>query len=98
MDPSDLFIFARFHAKPGQAAALEAAMRAMLAPTRAEPGCIEINAFRGVLDGDRFYIHSRWRDEAAFDRHAGLPHTAAFIAAAEPLIMHALDVARTERL
>jgi quinol monooxygenase YgiN len=40
------------------------------------------------------YIHSRWTDEAAFDIHAGLPHTARFLARVQPLIDHPLDVTR----
>jgi quinol monooxygenase YgiN len=43
-----------------------------------------------------FYIHSRWTDEAAFENHAGLPHTVRFLERVEPLIDHPLDVTRTE--
>jgi quinol monooxygenase YgiN len=50
-----------------------------------------------VRDPRLFYIHSRWKDEAAFDLHAELPHTVRFLARARPLIDHALDVTRTER-
>jgi len=45
-----------------------------------------------------FYIYSRWIDEAAFDYHAGLPHTISFIKRVEPLIDHSLDVTRAERI
>ena len=68
----------------------------MTPPTRSEPGCLSIHAFRSVGDRQLFYIHSRWKDEAAFESHAGLPHTVRFIASVTPLIDHALDVARTE--
>jgi quinol monooxygenase YgiN len=39
-----------------------------------------------------FYIHSRWKDETAFEHHADLPHTIRFVARVEPLIDHPLDV------
>ncbi len=45
-----------------------------------------------------FYIHSRWRDMAAFERHAGLPHTVRFVASVEPLIDHPLTVTLAEHL
>jgi quinol monooxygenase YgiN len=45
-----------------------------------------------------FYIHSRWKDEAAFERHAGLPHTLRFVERVAPLIDHALDVTRAGRI
>ena len=98
MSGVELFIFARFHARPGQEAAVEAALREVVPPSRDEPGCLGIHAFRSTRDARLFYIHSRWKDEAAFETHAGLPHTIRFIARVEPLLDHALDVTRAERL
>jgi quinol monooxygenase YgiN len=94
----ELFIFARFHARPGHASGVEAAICAVLAPTRAEPGCLDIHAFRSTRDPQLFYVHSRWKDEAAFELHASLPHTVAFLTRVEPLIDHPLDVNRTEQI
>lgn len=94
----ELYIFARFHARPGQEEAVESALRDTVAPSREEPGCLSIHAFRSVRDRRLFYIHSRWKDEAAFEVHAGLPHTVRFIERVAPLIDHPLDVNRTERL
>jgi quinol monooxygenase YgiN len=90
----ELVIFARFHARPGQEDVLARALRDVVPPSRAEPGCLAISAYRSVRDPLLFWIHSRWIDEAAFDRHAGLPHTRRFIATAEPLIDHPLDITR----
>ena len=92
----ELFIFARFHARDGQDAAVAAAMRAVVAPTRAEPGCLAINAFRSTRDQRLFFIHSRWVDEAAFETHATLPHTVKFIELVQTLIDHPLEVTRTQ--
>lgn len=94
----ELFIIARFHAHPGNEDALAAAMLEVIAPTQAEPGCLSIHAFRSKRDAQLFFICSRWKDEAAFDAHAGLPHTARFLAAVEPLIDHPLEVNRVERI
>jgi quinol monooxygenase YgiN len=91
----ELFIFGRFRALPDREAALEAAIRAVIAPSRGEPGCLGIQAFRSTRDARLFYIHSRWRDEAAFELHATLPHTVRFIEQVEPLIDHELEVTRT---
>lgn len=71
----ELFIFARFHARPGEESAVEAALRDVVGSSREEAGCLSIHAFRSTRDGRLFYIHSGWADEAAFDRYAGLPHT-----------------------
>ena len=94
----ELFIFARFHAREGAEDDVAAALRDVIPPTRREPGCLGIEAFRSTRNPRLFYIHSRWKDEAAFERHAGLPHTVRFVARVEALIDHPLDVSRTARL
>ena len=94
----ELFVFARFHARPGNEDALAEAIRENMPPSRGEPGCLDIHAFRSIRDPRLFYIHSRWKDEAAFEVHAGLPHTVRFLARVQPLIDHPLDVTRTEQI
>lgn len=98
MSSVELFIFARFRARPGNEAAVADALRDVLAPTRQEEGCVSIHAFRSVREPRLFYVHSCWRHEAAFDLHAGLPHTVRFVERVEPLIDHPLDVTRTVRI
>jgi quinol monooxygenase YgiN len=95
---SELFVFARFHAKEGLQDALAAAIREVLMPTRQEPGCLAIDAFCATQDPRLSYIHSRWRDGAAFDHHTRLPHTVCFVERVQTLIDHPLDVTRTQRL
>jgi quinol monooxygenase YgiN len=94
----DLTIFARFHARPGQARAVEAALREVAPPSRAEPGCLWIETYRGSQDPDVFFIHSRWRDMAAFERHAELAHTVKFLATMASLVDHDLKVERARPL
>ena len=90
----ELFIFARFNSRPGQETDVAAALRKVIAPTRTEPGCLSIHAFRSIRDARLFYIHSRWVDEAAFDNHIIQPHTKQFIEEVEPLVDHQLDTTR----
>jgi quinol monooxygenase YgiN len=94
----ELFIFARFHARPGNEGAVAVVLRDVLGPSSEEPGCLNINAFQSTRDPRLFYIHSRWKDEAAFENHAELPHTVRFLERVEPLIDHPLDVTRAERI
>ena len=94
----EVFIFARFHARRGNESAVAQALLDVVAPSREEPGCLSIHAFRSTRDPRLFYIHSRWQDEAAFENHAGLPHTVRFVGTVEPLIDHPLDVTRAERI
>lgn len=90
----ELFIFGRFHARPGDESAVAEALRDVVAPSREEAGLLSIQAFRSTRDPRLFYIHSRWIDEAAFEHHATLPHTVRFIERVQALIDHPLDVTR----
>lgn len=91
----DLFVFARLHARPGEAGNVGDAISEVVSATRREPGCLSIQGFRSFKDDHIFYIHSRWIDETAFDIHIGLPHTARFVERVEPLLDHPLEPLRT---
>ncbi len=93
-----LHIIARFHAKPGNEAAVAEAILDGQGPSRQEPDCLYIDAFRSVREPRLFFIHSHWKDEEAFELHADLPHTVRFLERVEPLIDHPFDINRTERL
>jgi quinol monooxygenase YgiN len=92
----ELFFFAKFSVRRECEPAAEQALRNVLAPSRAEPGCLDIHAYRSTTDPRLFYIHSHWIDESAFDLHARLPHTVHFIEQMESLIDHPFDMTRTE--
>jgi len=88
------FIFIRFHAREGKEADIAAAMREVLPPSRAEPGCLAIDGFAATRNPRLFYIHSRWVDEAAFELHATLAHTVRFVETMTPLINHPFEATR----
>ena len=94
----ELFLFARFHARPGCEASLRQAIQTVAGPTKLEPGCLGYQAFQSVRVRGEFYVHSRWRDSAAFELHSSLPHTVQFISTVEALIDHPLSVSLTEPL
>ena len=94
----ELFIFARFHAREGQEGALAAALCEVMIPTNQEPGCLGATSFRANADPACFYIHSRWRDEAAFEHHATLAHTVKFLDAVEELVDQPFEIVRTHRI
>lgn len=93
-----MYIFARFHVRAGEEKAAEAALGEVMAPSRAEPGCVEIHAYRSKRDARLFYIHSEWKDEAAFEAHAELAHTRRFIERMGGIADQAVEVTRSERI
>ncbi|TMK11806.1 MAG: hypothetical protein E6G72_07430 [Alphaproteobacteria bacterium] len=52
--------------------AVAGALRAQVPKARNEPGCLEIGAYASTRDPRRFFIHSQWLNEAAFNPHAQL--------------------------
>lgn len=90
----ELTIIGEFRARPGEAAAVEAAIRKVVPQTRHEPDCLSIAAYRSIRDTGVFFIQSRWRDAQAFEAHALLAHTIEFLATVAPLLTHEVEVAR----
>jgi quinol monooxygenase YgiN len=90
----ELYIIGEFRASAGNELAVEAAIREVVPQTRREPACLNITAFRSTRDPTRFFIHSRWQDEPAFEAHALLPHTVEFLSTIAPLLTHEVEVAR----
>lgn len=65
----EIHVFARFHVLEGKEGEATLALREVLGPSRKEPGCVSIHAFRSIRDGRLFYIHSKWKDQEAFEVH-----------------------------
>jgi quinol monooxygenase YgiN len=93
----ELFIFARFHVRPDKEGEASRTLRDQVRRVRDEPGCLAIDVFAAVRDARLFYLHSRWIDEAAFDRHAKLPSTDLFVKRMENLIDHPFEATRSVR-
>jgi quinol monooxygenase YgiN len=84
-------VFVRLHAQEGEGRAVEEALRE-------EAGCLSFHTFRSVRDPRLFYIHSRWVDEAAFQRHADLEHPVRFLKRVDALLDEPRNVTRTEMM
>ena|ERR1700733_4474522 len=94
----ELFIFARFHVQGGCEVEASALLLEQVTRVREETGCLTIDIFASIRDPRLFYLHSRWIDEAAFERHAELQNTLQFVARMQRLIDHPFDVTRSFRL
>ncbi|MGB2623066.1 MAG: putative quinol monooxygenase [Candidatus Acidiferrum sp.] len=93
-----LHVFVRFEPQAGKQRQLQDALKAILEPTRAEPGCIRIHLYGASREPLAFFIHSEWVDDAAFDAHATLPHMTRFLGLVDILITHPLQAVRTTQI
>jgi quinol monooxygenase YgiN len=97
-EPMEQYIFVQLHARAEKERAVEEALLEATGPSREEAGCLSFHVFRSVRDRRLFYIHSRRVDEAAFQKHAELPHTVRFLKRVDTLLDQARDVTRTEMI
>jgi quinol monooxygenase YgiN len=91
-------IFARFHSLEGKEEAVASELRDAVIRVRTEPGCLGIEVYGSVRDPRLFWLHSRWVDEAAFDKHVERPATNQFVERVQRVIDHPFDVTRTRVL
>jgi quinol monooxygenase YgiN len=88
----------RFQPHPGMETAFREELTRVVPLSRAEPGCLTIQAFESLREPAEFAIHSRWLDEAAFEQHVQMPHTVRFVQAAEKLLAHPIQGLRSREI
>ena len=93
-----LHVFVRFEPLPGKEQQLRKELEVLMAPTRAEPGCLRIHLFETIRDPVVYCIHSVWVDESAFDAHRHFPHMNRFLGLVRELISHPIQAVRTKAI
>lgn len=93
-----LRVVAMVQAAPGEEAVVEAAIRACLAPSRAEPGCREYTAHRDMQVPGRFVFVERWDSPQALAEHEATAHFKAMADAIGPHLQGGLQVLRLQSL
>lgn len=91
-------IFATVDAKPDAIQQVEAALRRMIALTRAEPGCIRYELFGAKERPGTFHLLETYLDEAALSNHHASPHFAALVASLSGKLVREIEIERLEPL
>ena len=63
-------------AKPERREELLEILRAMVAPTRREEGCVEYHLHVSDADPNLFMFYENWRSREDLDQHLSMPHLA----------------------
>jgi len=96
MPSQQITLVVLIHAKPGQEAHLEKELHAMIAPSRAEAGCVNYDLHRDPQNPLLYSFYENWRTAADLDAHRLTPHYVAFKAATGPLVekveVHTLEM------
>ncbi|HTQ97289.1 MAG TPA: putative quinol monooxygenase [Candidatus Acidoferrum sp.] len=69
-----LTLVVTLRAKEGQHMLLEAELRALVAPTRKEEGCIQYDLHRGADQVGTFLFHEVWESREHHAAHTRTPH------------------------
>ncbi len=67
-------VIAKWTAKPGEEGAVEAAIRQLVAPSRAEPGMILYQPHRDPENPRVFVFYEQYRDQASYEAHLNSEH------------------------
>lgn len=95
---SEIRIVAILQAKPGQAAAVENAMRAIVAPSRAEPACHFYTPHRDPSHEGRYVFIERWASREALAEHEETVHFKQLLSDLEGLLSEAPQIMILEEL
>lgn len=69
-----LTLVADIRAKPGQTEALRDLLAGLVAPTRAEEGCVRYDLHVDQESPDRFVLLEDWKSVPLWNRHMASPH------------------------
>ncbi|MEZ0053715.1 quinol monooxygenase YgiN [Mycobacterium sp. MAA66] len=78
--------FIRVKVAPETAERAAEAMRKLVAPTLAEPGCLTYEFYRDLDEPSLFHCFEHWESREAMDLHGSTPHVATFLSELGPLI------------
>src|SRR5512140_3091191 len=92
--PSPVHVIARHFARPDTVDAVRGILRSLIAPTRAEPGCLKYELFQNVDDPTDFTFVETFASDAALAAHAAAPYVASLAATLGPLTARPSDVRR----
>ncbi len=85
-------VVAVIKAKPGQEGRVEQALRGLIPPTRAEPGCINYDLHVSRDDPGRFIFLENWSTQADLDRHLASEHIASAVEGALGSLTESVEI------
>ncbi len=92
MSPTSLRVVARITARKDTVAEVRAILIGLVAPTRAEAGCVVYELLQNRADPTDFTFVEEWASDAAFERHHTTEHIRAAFPKLEALVANPPDI------
>ena len=89
-----LTVIAHVSAKPGQESRVQQVLEGLLAPTRAEAGCINYDLRQSQTNPALFVFYENWKSEAHLEAHARSAHIQAFRKLAEEILAEPVEITK----
>ena len=87
-----LTVVARVRAKAGKEDEVQQTLLALVAPTRAEPGCLNYDLHQSLDDPALFLFYENWASKPHLEAHAQSAHIQAFRARAVALLAEPVEI------
>lgn len=98
MNHEQVTVIARIKAKAGMEEEVKREVTALVAPTRAEAGCINYDLHVSKQDQSLLILYENWVSQKALDAHLAMPYLEAFKAKAVDLLAEPLDITLWEMI
>lgn len=92
MTGEQVTIVAKIKAKPGRQGELKEVLLSLIAPTRAEKGCICYSLHQDSNEDSVFMFYEKWASKEALDEHLQTPHLKGLVARADELFAEPLQI------
>ena len=79
-------------ARPETRAELAGLLAAQVAPTRAEPGCLNYDYHVDAADPCCFVFYENWRTQADLDTHLAMPHLKPLFSQLDRLLARPVEI------
>lgn len=93
MAEKQVTVVATFKAKAGMEGTVRDGIQAMVAPTRAEAGCINYDLHQSAEDPSVFMLYENWVSKQALDDHLAKPYLEAFLSKADDILAEPVNIA-----
>jgi quinol monooxygenase YgiN len=85
-------VLARVKARAGKEDEVRRLLVALVAPSRAEAGCLNYDLHQSTTDPTEFMFYENWVSRAALDAHAAMPYLDEFDARAAGLLAAPVEI------
>lgn len=94
MKSESVRVVATITARPDEADNLKTVLLGLIAPTRAEEGCLSYQLFQNNADESDFVFVEEWASDAAIDEHMTTAHLQDTLSRVQSLLAKAPDIRR----